>query len=83
MTTHSHLGRLPTHLPGCQSSYWGVDRAGDLGVAVSTWDTREHAAFSRDALLQSAGTAAAARRIQDAGGQMEPPEIYEIAAGQS
>jgi quinol monooxygenase YgiN len=69
-------------LPGCQSSYWGVDRTSGTFVAVSLWDTKDHASFSRDALQASGNAAAAARRMQAAGGQMEPPEIYEIAAGQ-
>lgn len=70
-------------LPGFQSSYWGVDRAAGALVAVSTWDTREHAGFSREALIAAAGGGAgpvAERRIQDAGYQMDPPEIYELAA---
>ena len=65
-------------LPGFQSSYWAVDRASGALIAVSTWDAREHAGFSREALA-SGGGAAGARRMQDAGAQMDPPEIYEVA----
>ena len=68
-----------SQLPGFQSSYWGVDRVSGALMAVSTWDTREHAGFSREALL-SAGPAATS--MQSAGAQMEPPEIYEVAAEQ-
>jgi heme-degrading monooxygenase HmoA len=64
-------------LPGFQSSYWGVDRASGAMIAVSTWDTREHAGFRRDALESAA---ADSRRMEDAGAQMDPPEVYEIAA---
>ena len=54
-------------------------------IAVSTWDTREHAGFSRDALISVAGLRAGAgpdaeRRIADAGYQMDSAEIYELAA---
>ena len=65
-------------LPGFRDSYWGVDRASGVLVAVSTWDTRDHASFSRDALA-SGGGAGGARRMQDAGAQLDPPEIYEVA----
>ena len=72
-------------LPGFQNSYWGVDRARGAMIAVSTWDTREHADFSRDALISVAGVSAGAgpdaeRRIADAGYQMDTAEIYELAA---
>jgi heme-degrading monooxygenase HmoA len=66
-------------LPGFQSSYWAVDRASGAMLAVSTWDTREHAGFVRDALASAGAPAAASRRMVDAGAQMDPPEIYEIA----
>ena len=65
-------------LPGFQSSYWAVDRTSGAMLAVSTWDTREHAAFPREAL--SGATDAASRRMQDSGAQLDPPEIYEVAA---
>ena len=71
-------------LPGFQSSYWGVDRATGALVAVSTWDTREHAGFSRDAVIAAAAGAGAGpeaeRRIADVGFEMDPPTIYEVAA---
>jgi heme-degrading monooxygenase HmoA len=71
-------------LPGFQSSYWGVDRANGELVAVSTWDTRDHAGFSREALIAAAESAdagpAAERRIEQAGFQMDPPQIFEMAA---
>ena len=70
-------------LPGFQSSYWGVDRTSGAMVAVSTWDTGEHANFPRDALIGAAGVGAGPeveRRIADAGFQMDPAEIYELAA---
>ena len=74
-----------SQLPGFQSSYWGVDRASGAMIAVSTWDTREHADFSRDALISVAGVSAGAgpdaeRRIADAGYEMDTAEIYELAA---
>jgi heme-degrading monooxygenase HmoA len=67
-----------SQLPGFRSSYWGVDRDTGTLIAVSTWDTREHASFSRDALVSAAGSAASV--TLSPGAHMEPPEIYEIAA---
>ena len=59
-------------IPGCQSYHGGVDRSAGTVAAVSTWDTEEHARFSRDSL----GTVIS--RMQALGVQMDPPEIYEI-----
>jgi quinol monooxygenase YgiN len=61
-------------LPGCQSVHTGGDRTDGRLVAVSTWDTEEHARFSRLAL----GDVLA--RIQSSGGQLEPPDVYESLA---
>jgi len=62
-------------LPGCQSIHTGLDRtAGRLG-AVSTWDTVEHANYSREA---AGALGDVVRRTQAIGVQLEPPEIYEI-----
>jgi heme-degrading monooxygenase HmoA len=67
-----------SQLPGFRSSYWGVDRDKGAFIAVSTWDTREHANFSRDALVAVAGPAASI--ALSPGAAMDPPEIYEVAA---
>jgi len=68
-------------LPGFQSSYWAVDRTRGAMMAVSTWDTREHASFSREALIAAdTGAAAVSRGMQDTRAQMQPPEVYEMAA---
>ena len=61
-------------LPGCQGIQSGLDRSGGRLVAVSTWDTAEHANFSRDA----GSLGEVVRRTQAIGVQLEPPEIYEI-----
>ena len=61
-------------LPGCQSYHGGVDRSAGTIAAVSTWDTEEHARFSRDRL----GDIIA--RTQAIGVQLDPPEIYEVPA---
>ena len=58
-------------LPGCQGGYNGGDRDAGRFVAVTAWDSEEHARFSRDAL----GDLVA--RLQSLGGQLEPPEVYE------
>ena len=61
-------------LPGFQSFMSGTDRATGQVITVSTFDTEEHARFSRDALggdIQS--------RMQARGTQVDPPEFYEVA----
>ena len=62
-------------LPGCQSIHSGLDRTGGRIAAVSTWDTAEHANFSREA---AGAVGDVVRRTQALGVQLEPPEIYEI-----
>ena len=61
-------------LPGCQGLYQGIDRTTGALVAVSIWDTDEHARFSRDVLGDRV------TRLQALGAQLEPPEIYELYA---
>jgi quinol monooxygenase YgiN len=60
-------------LPGCQSFIGAGDRAAGKTIAVSTWDTAEHAGVSRDALGD------VQIRLLATGIQLEPPEIYEAA----
>ncbi len=62
-------------LPGIDHIHQAADRASGELVAVSIWDTEEHARFSRDLL----GDLVA--RIQAAGVQLDPPAIYEVTAG--
>jgi quinol monooxygenase YgiN len=57
---------------GCQSCVSGVDRASGRTLIVSTWDTEEHARFSRDALGDIMP------RVQALGGQPDPPEFFEV-----
>jgi hypothetical protein len=60
-------------LPGCQSYLTtAFDRAAGTTITVTTWDTEEHARFSRADSL-----AGLMPRIQATGIQLEPPEIYE------
>ena len=61
-------------LPGLQSHHAGMDRSTGAIAAVTVWDTEEHARFSRESL----GDVVA--RMQAAGAQLEPPEIYEVLA---
>ena len=61
-----------SRLPGFQHYYGGLDRNAGTVAAVSVWDTEEHARFSRDALGDIMS------RLQAAGVQLEPPQIYEI-----
>ena len=59
-------------LPGNQSFMGGGNRATGEGIAVSTWDTEEHARGSRDVLSDLV------TRLQALGFQMDPPEIFEV-----
>ena len=61
-------------LPGFQGGQVGIDRSAGRLVAVTTWDTEEHARFSRDALRDLV------TRMQASGTQFEPPEVYEVSA---
>jgi quinol monooxygenase YgiN len=61
-------------LPGCGGYHGGLDRAAGTLVAVSTWDSADHARFPREAL------GAALTRTLALGVQLEPPEIYEVVA---
>jgi aminoglycoside phosphotransferase (APT) family kinase protein len=62
-----------SRLPGLDRMYQAVDRVAGTVVAVSTFDTEEHARFSREAAL---GDVLA--RLQALGVQVDPPEIYEV-----
>jgi hypothetical protein len=59
-------------LPGYRSQHHGVDRGGGTLVAVSLWDSAEHARFSREALGPAHAAAVAA------GVWLEPPEVYPV-----
>ena len=58
-------------LPGFQSYMLGVDRATGQFVAVSTFDTEEHAHWKPTREDLNA-------RIQALGIQSDPPEYYEV-----
>jgi hypothetical protein len=58
--------------PGYQTSTAGVDRASGRAIIVSTWDTKEHASYSPDALGDVAS------RLRALGVQADPPEIFEV-----
>jgi hypothetical protein len=59
-------------LPGYRGQHHGVDRAGGTLVAVSLWDSVEHARHSREALGPAHAAAVAA------GVWLEPPEVYAV-----
>ena len=61
-------------LPGFQHQHLGLDLQGGKGVAVSIFDTREHAQFTREALGEIIS------RMQAAGLRLEAPEVYEITS---
>ncbi len=58
--------------PGFQSYHGGANRAAGTLVAVSGWDSEEHANFPREAL------GAILPRLQTVGVQLEPADIYEV-----
>jgi hypothetical protein len=59
------------HLPGLQSLMIGEDRTSGQGIAVTTWDTEDHARWSRDAPGDIPS------RLQALGVQLDSPEIFE------
>ncbi len=61
-----------TRLPGNQSYVTGLDGASGWAIAVSTWDTEEHARFSLDAVGDVPS------RLQALGLQLEPSEFFEV-----
>ena len=58
-------------LPGCQGMQGGIDRATGDTVSVSTFDTLEHAKFTRESLGEPLA------RLLAAGWQGDTPQIYE------
>ena len=75
---HDELARLVPEvraaiqrLPGCQDVRNGVERSTGRTVTAATFDTLEHAQFSRESLGEPFV------RLQTAGWQGEAPEIYE------
>jgi hypothetical protein len=64
---------LDVKQPGSQSVVLvGGDRNAGTIVAISTWDTEEHARFSRDDALSDIQ-----RRVLATGTELDPPQIYE------
>ena len=60
--------------PGFQGYYAAGDRTNGTVVAISLWDTQEHAQLDRAAL------GAVISRTQALGLQLEPAEVYEVVA---
>ena len=71
MRLNQEINAALRRLPGLQTSQVGIDRTAGRLVAVTTWDTEEHARFSREALGDVVS------RMQAIGSQLEPPEVYE------
>ena len=59
-------------LPGYLSYVNAGDHAAGTTITVTTWDTAEHARFSRTDALASVMS-----RLLATGIQLDPPEIYE------
>ena len=60
--------------PGFQGYYGAGDRTNGTAVAISLWDTQEHAQVDRAALGD------VIPRMQALGMQLEPAEVYEVVA---
>jgi hypothetical protein len=59
-------------LPGFQSIVVGGNRATGEAIAVSTFDTEEHARWTANPNSDNAS------RLRAAGVQMDPPEFFEV-----
>jgi hypothetical protein len=71
VATIAELSAIAGRLPCYQGNQGGYDRAGGRFIALSFWDTVEHATFPR------ATVADLVPRLRALGIQMDPPEIYE------
>ena len=58
-------------LPGVQDVHVGIDRATGRTLSLTSFDSREHAQFSRERLSSVLAP------LQALGWEPEPPEIYE------
>ena len=58
--------------PGFQSYYGAIDRTRGVTVAVTTWDTEEHAQ------VRNAEFGDLLPRLQAMGMRFDDPEIYEV-----
>jgi heme-degrading monooxygenase HmoA len=59
-------------LPGFHGYQGGLDRGAGRLVAITTWDTMEHAAALRNSIPETVA------RLLGLGVQLEPAEIYQI-----
>jgi quinol monooxygenase YgiN len=59
--------------PGCQSFMNLGDRSTGRSVAISIWDTEEHARFSAADVLGDI-----VPKLQGLGARIEQPEFYEV-----
>jgi quinol monooxygenase YgiN len=59
-------------MPGCQHLHQARDLSGGSIVAISLWDTEEHARFSREDLGE------VITRLGEQGVHLEPPEVFEV-----
>ena len=71
-TVQEQLIPALVQLPGFQSYNGGINSTTGRLVAVSTWDSVEHATFPRDVINEII------RTLTDLGMVLEAPEIYDI-----
>jgi hypothetical protein len=67
------VAALACRLPGFQTYRGGFDRSAGRLVAITTWDSAEHATGLRDAIPETVA------RLLGLGVQLEPAEIYQIS----
>jgi hypothetical protein len=72
VTISQEIADAIARMPGLVSYRGGGDRATGAIVAVSTWDTEEHARFSREAL------GGVLDRLLAAGAHLEAEEFYDV-----
>jgi heme-degrading monooxygenase HmoA len=68
----SEVSAAVERMPGFQHLYQARDLSGGSIVAISLWDTEEHARFSREDLGE------VVTRLAVTGVQLDPPEVFEV-----
>jgi hypothetical protein len=67
------VGAVMQRQPGVQRFQSGLDAEGGRAIAITTFDTREHASFDRQQLGD------VVNQVQAMGAQLSPAAIFEVA----